>query len=599
MLYCSNKKLSIISKKLIVSAFLRAVAVLVYNDTNNNNNVWRVESYQSKLHWNPHRIRASSSSSSASYLIVLSVDKKGEQGNGEEEIEKWGSSKSENELSDLDARVLQSLLEEQPDLAMETNLKRLLLLKNNNTTTNTNNINPKKKKKTKKYASQILSNQEENTSWWNSWRVKASSVLESVGIMVRNKIERDIQVTLAIPTVFWDRISRETVRILPSSSSSSSPQQMIQKLFLLPPTSSSQNLTDESSLYEYLSNPQDKLQAIVSNLQEIINSPTSPSSSTSTSKFLWMRGDQQRRKPRQQRTLSLLLDSDTTSSDRAQRAYQVRKRLVLDKERRQQQQPSTIIFQLKDALVDGSNQLQQQALRPSAGTKTRSFLLSSSSFIVPRLPTSQSSKALSKVQQLLAPQTTISTTNTLTNTTPSSTISTTPMTTATAQMFYPMENTYFASWVEGEKQLLAKDNQQVMFNTNTTRNIDPIVSSASPLDKLGSYEDSWTFVDVPFEEKSSTYTTPNSATVEVLSTTSSFPGSIADVEVVVVDEQDIFTTTTSSSTKSTTNIPFAEVPSQEEEEKSETEALLTTITLRTFDIIFFLVEQVVLVRFIF
>ncbi len=123
-------------------------------------------------------------------------------------------------------------MEEQPDLAMEVNIKRLL--------NNKNDSNLKKEtnqKKTKKYASQLLSKQEEG--WWNEWKVKASTLMESVGIMVRNKIERDIQISLAIPSLFWERVSRNALRTLPTSSSfAQQQQQWIAKLLLLPSTNS-------------------------------------------------------------------------------------------------------------------------------------------------------------------------------------------------------------------------------------------------------------------------------------------------------------------------------------------------------------------------
>jgi hypothetical protein len=499
----------------------------------------------------------------------------------------------EGGLSELDARVLQSLLEEQPDLAMEVNIKRLLNNKNDSYMKKDANL----KKKKKKYASQLLSKQEDNEGWWNEWRVKASTLIESVGIMVRNKIERDIQISLTIPSLFWERVSRNALRTLPTSSSFAQQQQQrewISKLLLLPPPANSTN-DDDNSLYEYLSNPQDKLQSLVSTMQDIMSSTTTTSSKL---KLFSRRNDQRRR------SLALLLDSDASSSERTQRAYQIRKRFVLDKQKQQQQNPSTIIFQLKDALVDGSNQLQQQTLVPSPGTKTRSFLLSSSFFIVPRLPklsssplSSITSNATPKLPQYISTSTTENVTTTskdiaYTNASSfyplSSSSSTT--TTTTSQQLHSMENTYFATWVDDSS---TTENIEVMYTS------DPQLSSSSTSLDNPEYSDAtWTFVDIPYEEQPRTITftsDPNADTSPATFRT------ITDVEVVLVDDQDTSTrsnrkTTTSSSS---TNIPFAEIPSQGETDETDNEMLLTAITLRTFDIVIFLMEQVVLVSLTF
>jgi hypothetical protein len=534
------------------------------------------------------------SSTSKSSCVLFSIKDGSDQAEEFSKGEAMEEGGVEGGLSELDARVLQSLLEEQPDLAMEVNIKRLL---NNKSDSYMNKDANQKKKKKKKYASQLLSKQEENEGWWNEWKVKASTIIESVGIMVRNKIERDIQISLAIPSLFWERVSRNALRTLPTSSSFAAQQQQqrewISKLLLLPPSANSTN-DDDNSLYEYLSNPQDKIQSLVSTIQDIMSSTTTTSSKL---KLFSRRNDQRRR------SLALLLDSDATSSERTQRAYQIRKRFVLDKQKQQQQNPSTIIFQLKDALVDGSNQLQQQTLAPSPGTKTRSFLLSSSSFIVPRLP-KLSSSSLSSITSNATPKLTqyISTSSTQnitattskgianTNASSFSPLSSSSSTTTTQQL-YSMENTYFATWVDDSS---TTGNLEAMYTSDSQ-----LSSSSTSIDNPEYSDATWTFVDVPFEEQPRTLTFTSDPNADA-SSSSAFR-TITDVEVVLVDDQDTSTpsnskTTTSSS--STNNIPFAEVPSQGETDETDKEMLLTSITLRTFDIIIFLTEQIILVSYL-
>jgi hypothetical protein len=153
-----------------------------------------------------------------------------------------------------------------------------------------------------------------------------------------------------------------------------------------------------------------------------------------------------------------------------------------------------------------------------------------------------------------------------------------------------MENTYFATWVDDSS---TTENIEVMYTS------DPQLSSSSTSLDNPEYSDAtWTFVDIPYEEQPRTITftsDPNADTSPATFRT------ITDVEVVLVDDQDTSTrsnrkTTTSSSS---TNIPFAEIPSQGETDETDNEMLLTAITLRTFDIVIFLMEQVVLVSLTF
>lgn len=212
-------------------------------------------------------------------------------------------------LSDLDAQVLQSLLEDNIDLAMENNLKRLLekdkeaKLKRQQTSTRarTANANTTSTSSTqennKKYASKTL-NTIKDESFWNSIRAKADSLLESASIFLSNKIERDSQLLAALGLFTIDRIKRDVARALPAvstnikkgvvfllsnetSAGDSSDGKDGQNLLLLLPGVSSfaeldidddeNNKRKPKSLYEEFNTPEDEIREVTQTIKAILS----------------------------------------------------------------------------------------------------------------------------------------------------------------------------------------------------------------------------------------------------------------------------------------------------------------------------------------
>jgi len=214
------------------------------------------------------------------------------------------AAKQDEGLSDLDAKVLQSLLEDNIDLAMENNLKRLLekdkeaKLKRQQTSTRANTTSTSSTQENdKKYASKTL-NTIKDESFWNSIRAKADSLLESASIFLSNKIERDSQLLAALGLFTIDRIKRDVARALPAvstnikkgvvfllsnetSAGDSSDGKDGQNLLLLLPGVSSfaelnidddeNNKSKPKSLYEEFNTPEDEIREVTQTVKAILS----------------------------------------------------------------------------------------------------------------------------------------------------------------------------------------------------------------------------------------------------------------------------------------------------------------------------------------
>lgn len=214
------------------------------------------------------------------------------------------AAKQDEGLSDLDAKVLQSLLEDNIDLAMENNLKRLLdkdkeaKLKRQQTSTRANTTSTSStQENNNKYASKTL-NTIKDESFWNSIRAKADSLLESASIFLSNKIERDSQLLAALSLFTIDRIKRDVARALPAvstnikkgvvfllsnetSAGDSSDGKDGQNLLLLLPGVSSlaelnidddeNNKSKPKSLYEEFNTPEDEIREVTQTVKAILS----------------------------------------------------------------------------------------------------------------------------------------------------------------------------------------------------------------------------------------------------------------------------------------------------------------------------------------
>mmetsp|Transcript_12629 Transcript_12629/g.18138 ORF Transcript_12629/g.18138 Transcript_12629/m.18138 type:complete len:710 (-) Transcript_12629:56-2185(-) len=288
-----------------------------------------------------------------------------------EDVVELTSSVEDGGLTDIDTKVLKSLLEEQPDLAMEQNIQRLLAKneewsrrQRSKETTDKETTESSSKDTPNKYSSQFIQTVTSTPDWWKSLAVKSSTLLESVGLVLVNKLERDIKLSLALGGFFWERVARDSTRVLKAASSTplralSSNSSFVQQKLLLPST---------TELYESLNTPQDELKVVIRNMQDIF-------SGTITNK--------------DKRALNSLIGRDISTSDRARRAYLARKKDVLKK----QQQPLaiTIANLAREVVVDGPRVLKEEIFTQPAGFKVRSVFQSIPFELGTALPSSSSS----------------------------------------------------------------------------------------------------------------------------------------------------------------------------------------------------------------
>jgi len=206
------------------------------------------------------------------------------------ETEKQKKRKEETEkLSDLDARVLQSLLQDDTlDLKSEDNLKKMLengLKKKepvrNRETENTNES---------EFSSTFFKTLNDN-ELWNSFTTKAETFVESAKIFVQNRIERDAQLLASIGVFAWERALKDVGRALPSAGKSGAgmAKKMRDSLFLLtnnssfveyiptdnfilPPSKYSQGV--ETSAFEELNTPLDEIKSVTEAIRDILAGKT-------------------------------------------------------------------------------------------------------------------------------------------------------------------------------------------------------------------------------------------------------------------------------------------------------------------------------------
>lgn len=118
-------------------------------------------------------------------------------------------------VSDVDARVLRSMLQEKKlDLETEEDVRKLL-----ERGTFKKVSEPKSDSRNEdlsEYSSEVLKTLA-NTKLWKKVSAQATDVLETVGIWVSNKVERDVKVLAALGLFAWDRAVRDVARSLPAA----------------------------------------------------------------------------------------------------------------------------------------------------------------------------------------------------------------------------------------------------------------------------------------------------------------------------------------------------------------------------------------------
>ncbi len=261
------------------SAFTTSPTSVGRRNTNTNSNISTNTNSNERLNQN-HISSIRRRSLSTPPLQLVSDDKPSA---GETKTE----SKDEKleKLSDLDARVLQSLLQDENlDLKSEQNLKKMLErgVKRketpNNTSTNSD-TNAQSSEKDSEFSSTFFKVVNDN-ELWNSFVAKGNEFVESAKIYLQNRIERDAKLLASIGVFAWQRAIKDAGRALPSagksgaamakkmrdslfllSNNSSFVEYEFKDSFILPPSKYSKGV--ETSVFEELNTPMDEIKRYV------------------------------------------------------------------------------------------------------------------------------------------------------------------------------------------------------------------------------------------------------------------------------------------------------------------------------------------------
>ena len=169
-----------------------------------------------------------------------------------------------------------------------------------------------------------------DNTFWNSVKAKAGEVIESVQIYIENRIERDSQTLAAIGIFTFERIKSDVGRALPAAgrqvkklllaSNSTYAEKLVEAtektVMALP---SERSKTDqELNIFEELTTPADEIKQVTEAIRDILSGKQIPASSSAT---------------RRRGVRSLAPAGTSRMAERQQRAYQARKKTVLQRER--------------------------------------------------------------------------------------------------------------------------------------------------------------------------------------------------------------------------------------------------------------------------
>jgi len=130
------------------------------------------------------------------------------------------SVESKGVISDLDARVLQSILQDKKlDLQTEQNLKDLLRRSAESKTHDYSKKIESNDSNDSKYSSTIFQTFEDS-EFWNSFRAKSDEILESAKIFIANRVEKDSKILASLGIFVFRRAFRDVGNALPSAGQS-------------------------------------------------------------------------------------------------------------------------------------------------------------------------------------------------------------------------------------------------------------------------------------------------------------------------------------------------------------------------------------------
>lgn len=233
-------------------------------------------------------------------------------------------------LSDLDARVLKSMLQDGTvDIGTEENLNKLL---ERATTKYQKRVQDETDSEFNSRILQTVS----DTKLWKGLSAKADDFIGSAVIFLVNRAQRDSTLLASIGVFAWERAKRDVARALPavgfkgssvgralrttarqlgSSSSFQDVKQAIKKgAETVSEEKQERKLEDVDDLYDELNTPLDEIKSVTQSIRKILAGETSKTSSERGLRSTAPAGAKQR-------------------TERQQRAYQKRKQTVLKKEK--------------------------------------------------------------------------------------------------------------------------------------------------------------------------------------------------------------------------------------------------------------------------
>lgn len=252
------------------------------------------------------------------------------------------ASGEEESLSDVDARVLRAILEEEKlDLRTEDAVKDLLErgtkpVERPPPSSTTEAEKKKGRIGEYKYASKVL-NDITNSEWWGSIRAKTEEVLDSAKILIENRIERDSKLFASLGLFAWERAKRDVARALPETgrtgaavgramrnaarqlaANSSYAEYIPEENFILPPSKYGEGV--ETNVRDELNTVGDEIKSVTESIRDILSGKGVDGDGVDTS-------------PRRGLRSVAPAGTGSKAAERQRRAYQRRKETVLAREK--------------------------------------------------------------------------------------------------------------------------------------------------------------------------------------------------------------------------------------------------------------------------
>jgi len=246
-------------------------------------------------------------------------------------------------LSDVDARVLRAILEEEKlDLRTEDAVKDLLdrgtkpVERPPPSSTDDEGNMKNNRMGEYKYASKVL-NDITNSEWWGSIRAKTDEILDSAKILIENRIERDSKLFASLGLFAWERAKRDVARALPETgrtgaavgramrtaarqlaANSSYAEYIPEENFILPPSKYGEGV--ETNVRDELNTVGDEIKSVTESIRDILSGKGVDGDGVDTS-------------PRRGLRSVAPAGTGSQAAERQRRAYQRRKETVLAREK--------------------------------------------------------------------------------------------------------------------------------------------------------------------------------------------------------------------------------------------------------------------------